>query len=95
MNDRTTLEECKVLHVGQVWRAKRPSNANGFVNDRVIIHINFLGAITYDGPAVGIGRRYPIVTRETFEKWAGRQVKDELPENEWQRWDFRDRSRNK
>lgn len=81
--------------VGQVWRAKRPGNANGFVNDRVIRHINFLGHIQYDGPAVGFGRHYPIVTEETFEKWAGRIVTDELPEGEWQRWDFQNSGANK
>lgn len=81
--------------VGQVWRAKRPDNANGFVNDRVILHINFLGHIQYDGPSVNFGRKYPMVNPATFEKWAGREVKAELPKDEWQPWDWIDRSKNK
>ncbi|MGF6440733.1 hypothetical protein [Paraburkholderia youngii] len=81
--------------VGQVWRAKKPANSGGLVNDRVILHINFLGAIQYDGPSVPRGRRYPTVSGETFEKWAGRQVKDELTEGEWATWDFHDQSKNK
>lgn len=81
--------------VGQVWRAKRPNNARGFVNDRVILHINSLGHVQYDGPGVGFGRNYPIVTPETFEKWAAREVKAELPQDEWQPWNWGDGSKNK
>lgn len=83
------------FHVGQIWRAKRPTNANGFVNDRVILHINFLGAIQYDGPSVARGRHYPIVSAETFEKWAAREVRAELPADEWQEWDFHDPRKNR
>lgn len=82
--------------VGQVWRAKRPANAGGLVNDRQIKWISsFDGAIQYDGPAVANGRHYPKVSAEQFEKWAGREVADELPEGEWATWDFKDRSRNR
>lgn len=81
--------------VGQVWRAKRPSNAGGYVNDRQIIHVTFLGDVQYDGPSVARGRHYPVVSRETFEKWAGREVKAELPKDEWQPWDFKEGGKNK
>jgi len=81
--------------IGQVWRAKKPANSGGLVNDRVILHINYLGAIQYDGPSVARGRHYPIVDETTFEKWAGRQVKDELPKDEWAPWNFEDGSKNK
>lgn len=63
--------------VGQVWRAKRPAHSNGFVNDRVIMYVS---------PAVNFGRKLPIVDAQVFEKWAGREVRNELPEGEWQRW---------
>jgi hypothetical protein len=83
------------FEVGQVWRAKKPANASGLVNDRVILHINFLGAVQYDGPSVARGRHYPIVSAEAFEKWAGREVRSELPKDEWQEWDFVDGKKNK
>ncbi|WP_176331584.1 hypothetical protein [Burkholderia vietnamiensis] len=81
---------------GQVWRAKRPSNSQGLVNDRLILRISpIMGTIQYDSPSVGFGRRYPSVTIDTFEKWAGREVSAELPKDEWQPWDFLDASKNK
>ena len=72
--------------VGQVWRGKRPAHSNGFVNDRVITYVSPVGRIQYDGPTVNLGRRLPIVEAEVFGKWAGREVGNELPEGEWQRW---------
>jgi hypothetical protein len=83
------------LSEGQVWRAKKPANSGGLVNDRVILRINFLGDVQYDGPAVARGRHYPIVSRVTFEKWCGRDVTKELPKDDWQPWDFSDTSKNK
>lgn len=84
--------------VGQVWRAKRPAPTGEFlkplVNDRVIM---WIGAETlqYDGPSVGLGQHYRKVSIEDFEKWAGREVTDELPNGQWQLWDNQDRSKNK
>ncbi|ABL96751.1 hypothetical protein BcepF1.020 [Burkholderia phage BcepF1] len=89
------------LKVGQVWRAKRPAAAGSFlcpmINDRQIIWIDSFGSeIQYDSPSVAPGRKYPKVTREAFEKWAGREVKSELPPGgEWARWNDQDRSQNK
>lgn len=81
---------------GQVWRAKKPANSGGLINDRVILRIvPFMGTLQYDGPAVGFGRRYPSITIAAFEKWASREVSAELPKDEWQRWDFLDASKNK
>jgi hypothetical protein len=75
---------------------KKPSNVNGFVNDRSILYVNEIsGIIQYDGPAVANGRHYPKVTIEVFDKWAGREVTDELPPEEWAQWDWKDRSKNK
>jgi hypothetical protein len=84
------------FEVNQVWRAKKPANANGFVNDRHIRYLNTIaGVVQYDGPAVANGRHLPKVSIEVFEKWAAREVAGELPEGEWQRWDNADRSKNK
>ncbi|MGI4815886.1 MAG: hypothetical protein ACRYG5_10015 [Janthinobacterium lividum] len=85
----------KKFERGQVWRAKKPRNSNGLVNDRMILHIDSTGAVQYDGPAVQRGCHYPKVTQDIFEKWAGRQVKEELPEGEWAAWDFQDPEKNK
>jgi hypothetical protein len=89
------------FQVGQVWRAKRPVAAGSMlrplVNDRQILWIDSFGSqVQYDSPSVTNGRRYPKVSMEAFEKWAGREVKAELPENgDWQAWDWNDGSKNK
>ncbi|KGC03547.1 hypothetical protein DM81_3450 [Burkholderia multivorans] len=85
---------------GQVWRAKRPKAAGPFfarlINDRQIVWVDSLGTtIQYDSPTVAPGRHYPKVSREAFEKWAGREVTDELPDCDWQKWDDTDPSKNK
>lgn len=75
------------IEVGQVYRAKRPSNAHGYVNDRQVKWLSFDGSeVLYDGPAVTFGRHYPKVTLESFKKWAARNVTEELPDAEWQPW---------
>lgn len=76
------------LKVGRVYRAKKPAMANGLlVNDRQIKWISMDGSIVqYDGPSVAFGRHYPKVKREVFEKWADRDVTDELPPDEFMGW---------
>ena len=71
---------------GRTYRAKKPANSGGLVNDRTIIFIGHFGSIQYDGPAVGHGRHYPTVEPEAFRKWADRDVTDELPEGEYAKW---------
>lgn len=84
------------LATGQIWRAKRPSNSAGLVNDRQILYVNpWSDIVQYDSPSVARGRQYPKVTHEQFRKWAGRELMGELPAGEWQPWDFKDRSKNK
>ncbi|WP_438288801.1 hypothetical protein [Burkholderia pseudomallei] len=85
---------------GQVWRAKRPKASGEFfaplINDRQIIWIDSLGTtIQYDSPSVAPGRHYPKVSREAFEKWAGREVTSELMPGYWQKWDNAEPSKNK
>ncbi len=78
------------FQVGQTWRAKKPANAGGLVNDRVIRWVSSTGEVQYDGPAVAFGRHYPKVSGEVFEKWAGRELQPgDLPEGEWQTWDWK------
>lgn len=73
------------LQRGRTYRGKRPRNASGLVDDRVILHI---GATTvqYDSPSVSFGRNYPSVSREKFLAWADRDVTDELPKGEFASW---------
>lgn len=77
------------LSVGRVYRAKKPGVIHtGFlqpslINDRVILHISE-EFVQYDGPAVGLGRRFPRVTKEAFLKWAGQDVTDQLPKGKWE-----------
>lgn len=83
MSKQVTAED---LVEGRVYRAKKPGVVRGgYVNDRVIIRT--LGPqVQYDGPAVAIGRRYPIVSVEKFLEWAGKDVTDEMPEGRWKDW---------
>lgn len=73
------------LKVARTYRAKKPRESRGFVNDRTVIYIgtNF---VQYDGPAVGVGRRYSKVSTSDFLKWADRDVTDELPDGEYAPW---------
>lgn len=70
---------------GRSYRAKKPANSGGLVNDRQIIYIDER-IVQYDGPAVGFGRHYPKVDRAKFEAWAGSDVTDSLPNGEWASW---------
>ena len=73
------------LKLGHVYRAQKPRCANGYVNDRQIIWMNE-EQVQYNGPAVAIGRNYPIIPMSRFLQWASHDVTDLLPENEWQTW---------
>ena len=78
MSETTPVLELKV---GATYRAKRPQRISHFLqpdeyNDRTIV---WLGTrqVQYDGPAVAIGRKRPMVTREAFLKWAGKELPPE------------------
>jgi hypothetical protein len=78
-----------ILTVGNTYRAKKPCRAgqSSCVNDRTIIWMSMGGSqIQYDGPAVGIGAKYPTVSREAFLAWAERNVTSELPEGQYAPW---------
>lgn len=79
------------LQVGRTFRAKKPRNSNGLVNDRTIVYIDRVFArVQYDGPAVAFGRHLPMSSIEEFLDWAERDVTDELPEGEYQDWPAQD-----
>ncbi len=70
--------------VGMVFEAKKPKRIGfrGLWNDRQILYVGD-GLIQYDSPTVKHGRKYPTVTTEEFEKWAGRDVTQEMPKDDW------------
>ena len=58
------------LTVGRTYRAKRPANSGGRVNDRTIVWKSQDGSLVqYDGPAVRFGAHYPKVTSDKFSEW--------------------------
>ena len=73
------------LQRGRVFRAKRPRNAGGLVNDRAIVYVGAT-QVQYDSPSVGFGRHYPWVSKEKFLAWADRDVTDDLPAGEFAEW---------
>ncbi len=63
---------------GTVWRGKTPRAASyGVFDDRRISFATHL-QVSYTGPDGG-----SVVSREDFEKWAGREVTQELPVGGW------------
>lgn len=70
---------------GRTYRAKKPANSLGLVNDRTIMWVGAF-EVQYDGPVVANGRNYPRVTKEAFRKWADRDVTAELPDGEYAKW---------
>lgn len=57
------------------------------MNDRTVIWQSaFDGTVQYDGPAVRDGARFPKVSLADFQKWADRDVTDELPAGEYVSW---------
>lgn len=72
------------FRVGRVFAAKKPKRVwpAGLWNDRQILWVG-IDQIQYDSPSVAFGRRHPIISRQQFEKWAGQDVTDQMPKNEW------------
>lgn len=75
------------IKIGRTYRAKKPRESGGLVNDRSVLWMDSFGStVQYDGPAVRFGSKYPKVSREQFEAWAERDVTDELPPGEYAAW---------
>lgn len=56
------------LEVGRSYRSRKGSRSP----DREIIWISNDGTrVQYDGDAVKLGRRFPVVSADAFAKWAG------------------------
>lgn len=68
------------LVVGATYRAKHPKNlltlsGRTEYNDRRIIWMNpQKGCVSYDGPAVRAGRRYPMISAKAFLLWASHRI---------------------
>ena len=77
------------LTVGHTYRAKRPANSGGRVNDRTIVWKSQDGSLVqYDGPAVRFGAHYPKVTSGKFSEWAGEDVTHlyDKGDTDWKTW---------
>ncbi|CAM5563986.1 hypothetical protein [Eoetvoesiella caeni] len=73
------------LAVGRVYRAKKPANINGFVNDRSLLWIG-IDTVQYDSPSIRMGGKYREVDKSQFIAWASDDVTQELPEGAWESW---------
>lgn len=73
--DKNVLEIAD-LKVGHTYRAKRPKMTKfGEINDRIIVAMT-AGQVQYDGSAVGLGRKYPLISVDKFLKWAAYDIND-------------------
>lgn len=79
---------------GHVYRAKRPKPSGSFFepvfDDRSVLYISepLFGEprVQYDSPTVRSGRKYPMVDRSKFERWAGQDVTEGYPDDGWAPW---------
>lgn len=83
--------EISELKVGRSYRAKRPravhTLSGSFINDRQILYISLWDEIIqYDSPSVKFGSSYRNISIEAFLNWADKDVTDELPKGEWERY---------
>lgn len=73
------------LEQGHTYSAKRPASVGVFDpvwNDRMILRL-WENSVQYDSPTIRDGRKYPIVSKEKFLRWAKEDVTDEIPEGSW------------
>lgn len=70
------------FRVGRVFEAKKPKTNGFYCDDRQIVWRG-INQVQYDSPRLKTGARLPIVSLENFEKWAGRDVTDLMPEGDW------------
>lgn len=78
------------LVVGHIYRAKKPKcvrlfREGDFYDDRQILYIGTT-SLQFNSVTVISGRRYPMIDRERFEKWAGEDVTEGYPKGEWAPW---------
>lgn len=73
------------LIVGHAYRAKKPGNAGGYVNDRQLTWIGDV-EVQYDSPAVKHGMKYKRMPKQAFLEWAGQDITGTLPDGDWQSW---------
>jgi len=72
------------IKVGHCYEAKKPAPVGlyGLINDRQIIYIGSQ-SVQYDSPSVRNGGHYPSISMEKFLKWAGRDVTELMPKDDW------------
>ncbi len=76
------------IKLNHIYRAKNPRKVTQlfrhFFNDREVIYISQnRQVVQYDSPSLKNGSKYPKVSMEKFLKWAGSDVTDITPKNEW------------
>lgn len=75
------MAEQLVFEVDRIYRAKKPRiNALGEYSDRMIVHIGVF-TVQYDSSTVKNGMKYPSISKEKFEKWAGSDVTEHYKDN--------------
>lgn len=66
-----------------IYSAKRPRRTvSGIYNDRLLLRV-LENSVQYDSPTVAFGRRFPVVSKEVFLKWAHKDVTEKTPEGGW------------
>jgi len=76
------------LKVGHIYEAKRPRVAtiSGLLDDRQIVWMSDT-KVQYDSPMVKYGQRLPIISKESFLRWVGRDVTEGYPKKGWRKYD--------
>ena len=75
--------EAKDLVVGHIYRARNPRRNGHYFNDRQVLYKSDF-SVQYDGPAVPDGVHYPLIPLEKFLEWAGSDVTEGYPKDDWQ-----------
>lgn len=77
------------IKVGRTYRAKTPLRVDfDLVNDRQVVWMDAAALnLRYDDPSVRSGKAYPCMSVVRFAAWAARDVTDELPAGEWQKYE--------
>lgn len=75
---------------GHIYRAKKPKRVDLFLvgefyDDRQVKYVSAT-QVQYDSATIRRGRKYPTIDRAKFEAWAGSDVTDGYPEDDWAAW---------
>ena len=76
---------------GHIYRAKKPKRVilfmapHDFFDDRQVVYVGPT-QVQYDSATVQNGRKYPKIDRAKFEAWAGSDVTENYPKDDWAEW---------